>query len=73
MDKYTIFREFADTWGLVAMAIFFLGAILFAFRPSSRAAHKDAANIVLRNGDTLEEALANHTKGESLPKEEART
>lgn len=54
MDTYSILREFADSWGLLAMFLFFLGAVLWTFRPGSRELHDDAANIPLRNDDILE-------------------
>lgn len=54
MDTYSILRQFADSWGLLAMFLFFGGVVLWTFRPGSRAQHDDAANIPLRNGDMLE-------------------
>ncbi|TIR54236.1 MAG: CcoQ/FixQ family Cbb3-type cytochrome c oxidase assembly chaperone, partial [Mesorhizobium sp.] len=33
---YNLMRAFADSWGLVAMALFFVGCIAFALRPGSR-------------------------------------
>ncbi len=42
---YNTLRHMADSWGLLAMAIFFIGAVLFAFRPGSRKHADDAANI----------------------------
>jgi cytochrome c oxidase cbb3-type subunit 4 len=36
METYTAMRNFADSWGLLCMALFFVGALLFAFRPGSR-------------------------------------
>jgi len=52
MDTYSILREFADSWFLIAMFAFFLGACIFAFWPSLRGAREDAANIPLRDDDT---------------------
>ncbi|WP_112320646.1 cbb3-type cytochrome c oxidase subunit 3 [Oceanibium sediminis] len=52
MDTYTLLREFADSWALLVLTLIFIGVVLFAFRPGSRALHKDIANIPLRN-DTL--------------------
>ena len=49
METYTAMRTFADSWGLLAMAVFFFGAILFAFRPGSRALADQAANIPLED------------------------
>lgn len=43
-------RHFADSWGLVAMVVFFIGAVAFAFRPGSKRYYDDAAQIPLKNG-----------------------
>lgn len=51
MDTYSVTREFADSWGLLFLFLFFIGAVLFAFRPGSRDTHKDIANIPFRNED----------------------
>ena len=48
---YHLFREIADSWVLLLMVAFFLGAILWAFRPGSRAAHDDSAAIPFRHED----------------------
>lgn len=48
METYTIMRAFANYWGLLAMAIFFIGAVLFVFRPGSRELANDAAQIPLK-------------------------
>ena len=53
-DTYSFLRELADSWVLLAMTLFYVGAIFWAFRPGSRATHDDIANIPLRN-DTLNE------------------
>jgi len=45
METYTAMRHFADSWGLLAMAIFFVAAVIFAFRPGSRKSADDAARI----------------------------
>lgn len=49
MDTYSILRQFADSWVLLAMTLFFLGVILWAFRPGSRPLHDDSAAIPFRN------------------------
>ncbi|WP_118132412.1 cbb3-type cytochrome c oxidase subunit 3 [Oceanicella sp. SM1341] len=51
MDTYTILRHFADSWFLLLMTCFFVGAVAFAFRPGARKVHEDVANIPLRNDD----------------------
>jgi len=50
-DTYTITRAFADSWFLLAMFLFFIGAVLWALRPGSRALHADTADIPFRNED----------------------
>ena len=49
METYTAMRHFADSWGLLAMALFFVGAIVFVFRPGSRRLADEAANIPLKD------------------------
>lgn len=50
-DTYTLLRQFADSWWLLAMFAFFIGAVAFALRPGSRALHRDIASIPLRDED----------------------
>ena len=52
MDTYSWLRELADSWVLLAMTVFYIGAIVWAFRPGSRKVHEDISNIPLRN-DTI--------------------
>jgi cytochrome c oxidase cbb3-type subunit 4 len=49
MDTYSGLRHFADSWGLLAMTLFFVGTILWAFRPGSAARHRDSAAIPFRH------------------------
>ena len=49
METYTALREFADSWALLAMTIFFVGVVIFAFRPGSRQLADDAAHIPLKD------------------------
>ncbi|ESW78120.1 MULTISPECIES: cbb3-type cytochrome c oxidase subunit 3 [unclassified Mesorhizobium] len=46
---YNFMREFADSWGLLAMALFFLGCVAFALRPGSRRQAERAAHIPLKD------------------------
>lgn len=48
---YHILREIADSWVLLALFLFFVGAIFWAIRPGSRRTHDDAAAVVFRNED----------------------
>ena len=49
MDTYTKLRHFADSWVLLAMTLFFIGALLFAFRPGSKTLADEAARIPLKD------------------------
>ena len=49
MDTYTLLRQFADSWMLLAMVLAFLGIVLWTLRPGSGAVHRDTARIPLRN------------------------
>lgn len=47
--EYNLMREFADSWGLLAMALFFVGCIVFALRPGGREHADHAAKIPLQD------------------------
>ncbi|HMO09064.1 MAG TPA: cbb3-type cytochrome c oxidase subunit 3 [Paracoccaceae bacterium] len=49
METYTFLRQLADSWALLLMFGLFLGVILWALRPGSRALHRDAATSIFRN------------------------
>jgi cytochrome c oxidase cbb3-type subunit 4 len=51
MQLYETLRHFADSWVLLALTLIFLGVIVYAFRPGSRATHDDAAQSIFRNDD----------------------
>lgn len=51
MDLYSLLREFADSWVLLALFLLFAGVVLWAFRPGTRALHQDIANIPFRHED----------------------
>ncbi len=48
---YHILREIADSWVLLALFVFFIGAVIWAFRPGSRKVHDDTAGIPFRHED----------------------
>ena len=61
METYSFLREFADSWMLLFLFLFFIGIIFWAFRPGSRDAHEDSADIPFRHekkpaADTGDEA-----------------
>lgn len=49
MDWYSILREFADSWMLLAMFLFVNGTFLYTLRPGSAKLHRDIANIPFRH------------------------
>ena len=49
MELYTFLRELADSWALLVMTLFFLGMILWLFRPGAAALQAEAASIPLRD------------------------
>ena len=51
MDTYSLLREFADSWMLLALFAFFIGVVIWVMRPGSRSAYQDVADIPFRNED----------------------
>jgi cytochrome c oxidase cbb3-type subunit 4 len=49
MDTYSVLRQIADSWVLLALFGFFLATILWVFRPGSRPLHRDSAMIPFRH------------------------
>ncbi len=51
METYSALRQFADSWWLLVMFVFFLAVVVWTFRPGSRKTHQDIAEIPLRDDD----------------------
>ncbi|HBS49670.1 MAG TPA: CcoQ/FixQ family Cbb3-type cytochrome c oxidase assembly chaperone [Rhodobacteraceae bacterium] len=51
MEEYTFLRQFADSWMLLALFLFFIGVIVWVFRPGSSKKYRDTANIPFRHED----------------------
>lgn len=51
MDLYSLLREFADSWALLALFLVFIAVVAWAFRPGSRRVHDEIANIPFRHED----------------------
>jgi cytochrome c oxidase cbb3-type subunit 4 len=51
MEKYSLLREFADSWMLLALFTFFIGVVLWVFRPGSSRVYSDTAAIPFRHDD----------------------
>ncbi len=49
METYSILRQFADSWGLLVMVLFFVGVVIYALRPGAKKMHDDSAQIPFRN------------------------
>lgn len=49
MDTYSLLREIADSWVLLAMFAFFIGVAIWAFWPGLSRDRDDASQIPFRN------------------------
>ena len=63
MELYTLLREFADSWMLLAMFGFFAAVILWVMRPGSRKTYADTADIIFRNETKPADAAPGHKGG----------
>lgn len=50
-STYELLRHLADSWGLLIMALIFLGLCAWPFRPGGRGANETAATMILRDDD----------------------
>ncbi len=50
-STYESLRQFADSWGLVAMVVCFSACALWPFRPGSRDSNDAAASMIFRDDD----------------------
>lgn len=51
MDIYSLMREFADSWALLALVLVFLFVVFWAFRPGSAKLHDNAAESIFRHDE----------------------
>ncbi|WP_164118623.1 cbb3-type cytochrome c oxidase subunit 3 [Sphingorhabdus sp. Alg239-R122] len=49
--NYEALRHFADSWGLLFMALLWIGFALWTFRPGARRHHDDAAQMIFRENE----------------------
>ena len=49
--SYDVLRHFADSWVLLAMVLFYLCCVGWAFLPRSRDRNRDAANMIFKDSD----------------------
>ena len=50
-DVYSFLRAVADSWVMLAIFAFFLGVVIWAFRPGSTKIYADTVNIPFRHED----------------------
>ena len=48
---YNDLRHFADSWGLLAMMLLFVGLIAWPLRKGARAHNEEAANMIFKDDD----------------------
>ena len=48
---YDALRHFADSWGLLAMAVLFLGLVAWPFRNAARHRNDEAANMIFKDDE----------------------
>jgi cytochrome c oxidase cbb3-type subunit 4 len=51
---YESLRHFADSWGLLALTLVFVGVIAWVLRPGARRHYQDQANIPFKHDDGQE-------------------
>ena len=51
MELYTLLREFADSWMLLFLFMFFVAVVLWVLRPGSARQYQDTADIPFRYED----------------------
>lgn len=64
MDTYSLLREIADSWVLLAMFAFFIGAAVFAFWPSMAADRRNAADIPFRHDNPDQDTISKESGNE---------
>ena len=48
-DTYTFLSQFAQSWALAGMAVFFVLAVAWVFLPGNRRTYDDAAQSIFRD------------------------
>lgn len=51
METYSMLRQFADSWMLLLLFLFFIGVVFWVFRPGARKTYDETANIPFRYED----------------------
>lgn len=69
--SYETLRGFADSWGLILLAILFALMLLFIFRRGSTAKYRDAARIPMEVDERPDLKGQSVTKPGSAPKSDS--
>lgn len=72
MEFYSFLRQFADSWVLLAMTLFYVGVIVWVFRPGTRKTYDDISQIPLRNETLPDDSDVQGTKSGNSFKMEAQ-
>jgi cytochrome c oxidase cbb3-type subunit 4 len=51
METYSLLREFADSWMLLALFTFFVGVVFWVFRPGATKSYENPSTIPFRHED----------------------
>lgn len=51
--SYDALRHFADSWGLLAMAVLFVGLVAWTFRRGAAEHHDRAAHMIFKDDDNV--------------------
>ena len=51
METYSLLREFADSWMLLALFAFFVGVVFWVFRPAATESYENPSTIPFRHED----------------------
>ncbi|WP_306151870.1 cbb3-type cytochrome c oxidase subunit 3 [Roseovarius sp. MMSF_3281] len=51
METYSLLREFADSWMLLFLFAFFVGVVIWVFRPGATKTYEDPSGIPFRHED----------------------
>ena len=51
METYSALREFADSWMLLFLFLFFVGVVIWVFRPGATKKYEEPRDIPFRHED----------------------
>ncbi len=66
MQTYTLLREFADSWMLLLLFGFFIGVIVWVFRPGATKTYENPAGIPFRHEDKPAPVNTNARKAKEI-------